>query len=54
MTLTDVYCRVNRARGMEVWAFIDYLFGSKHASIFIAYNYFLNVYFLTVQKLKFV
>lgn len=38
MTLTDVYCRVNRARGMEVWAFIENLFSGKHASVFIAYN----------------
>lgn len=43
MTLTDVYCRVNRARGMEVWSLIDNLISSKHAPIISAYNY---MYFL--------
>lgn len=43
MTLTDVYCRVNRARGMEVWSLIDNLISSKNAPIISAYNY---MYFL--------
>lgn len=43
MILIDVYCRVNRVRGMEVWVFIDNLFSSKYVFIISVYNY---MYFL--------
>jgi len=57
MTLTDVYCRINRARGMEVSNVPDsfaFLCFDKHYFLLISLVYLLShVYYVAWLKISF-